>query len=148
LDLVWQPTERNLEVLKAISDPVRYRILDIIGRQPMSVTELIQTLEMSKALISYHLRILRHAGVVDTERRSYYTFYKVNPLPLKALSNHLRSLIGEAAWMMPDRLKDVVAIDIPDQIRKYAELRDAGYLTAQEFLEAKSDLLGKLRDLA
>ena len=143
--MVWQPTERNLEVLRAISDPVRYRILDLIGRQPKSVTELIQALEMSKALVSYHLKVLRQAGVVETERRSYFTYYNVNPFALKALSNHLRSLIGEGAWMMPDRLKDVVAIDIPDQIRKYGELRDAGYMTSDEFNGVKSDLLDRLR---
>lgn len=143
--MVWQTKERNLEVLRAISDPVRYRILDLIGRQPKSVTELIEALKMSKALVSYHLKILRQADVVETERRSYYTFYKVNPVPLKALSNHLRSLIGEGAWMMPDRLRDVVAIDIPDQIRKYAELRDAGYMTSDEFDGVKSDLLERLR---
>lgn len=143
--MVWQPQDRNLEVLRAISDPVRYRILDLIDREPMSVTELIETLKMSKALVSYHLKILRQAGVVDTERRSYFTYYKINPLPLKALSNHLRSLIGESAWMMPDRYKDLVAVDVPDQIRKYAELRDAGYLTNDEFEAAKSDLLALLR---
>lgn len=47
--------------------------------------------------------------------------------------------------MMPDRLKDMVAIDIPDQIRKYAELLDAGYLTSAEFEVAKIDLLASLR---
>lgn len=143
--VVWQPKERNLEVLRAISDPARYRILDLIDHHPMSVTELTEALEMSKALVSYHLKILRQAGVVETERRSYFTYYKINPLPAKALSNQLRSWIGESAWMMPDRLKDVVAIDIPDQIRKYAELRDAGYLTSDEFEEAKTDLLALLR---
>lgn len=142
--MVWQPTERNLEVLRAISEPVRYRILDLIDHHPMSVTELIQALEMSKSVISYHLKILRGAGVVETERRSYFTYYKINPLPIKALSNHLRSWIGESAWMMPSRLKDVVAVDIPDQIRKYAELLDAGYLGPEEFEEAKASLLGRL----
>lgn len=143
--MVWQPTERNLEVLRAISDPIRYRILDLIDRYPMSVTELIETLRMSKALVSYHLKILRTAGVVETERKSYFTYYKISPLPIKALSNHLRSWIGESAWMMPSRLKDVVAIDIPDQIRKYAELREAGYISGEEFDEAKESLLARLR---
>lgn len=142
--MVWQPQERNLEVFRALSDPVRYRITDLIDREPMSVTELIAALGLSKALVSYHLKILRRAGVVDTERRSYFTFYKINPLPIKALSNHLRSLIGESAWMWPTRLSNGEGIDVGDQIKKLGELRDAGYLSDAEFEQGKSDLLRRL----
>lgn len=57
-------------VLKAMADPVRLNILhQLAGGRETNVTELVEALEMSQPLVSWHLRSLRRAGLVRTRRR-------------------------------------------------------------------------------
>ena len=53
---------------KALSDPTRLRLLQRLAGGPATVTELIDHVDLSQPLVSWHLRRLRAAGVVDTRR--------------------------------------------------------------------------------
>lgn len=53
---------------KALADPTRLRLLQRLADGPASVTELIEHVDLSQPLVSWHLRRLRAAGVVDTKR--------------------------------------------------------------------------------
>ena len=53
---------------KALSDPTRLRMLQRLAHQPATVTELIEHVDLSQPLVSWHLRRLRAAGVIETKR--------------------------------------------------------------------------------
>jgi ArsR family transcriptional regulator, arsenate/arsenite/antimonite-responsive transcriptional repressor len=53
---------------KALADPTRLRILQRLAESPGTVTELIDHVDLSQPLVSWHLRRLRAAGLIDTRR--------------------------------------------------------------------------------
>jgi ArsR family transcriptional regulator, arsenate/arsenite/antimonite-responsive transcriptional repressor len=53
---------------KALADPTRLRILQRLAESPCTVTDLIGTVDLSQPLVSWHLRRLRAAGLVETRR--------------------------------------------------------------------------------
>lgn len=53
---------------KALADPTRLRLLQRLAHQPATVTELIKHVDLSQPLVSWHLRRLRAAGVIETRR--------------------------------------------------------------------------------
>jgi ArsR family transcriptional regulator, arsenate/arsenite/antimonite-responsive transcriptional repressor len=74
-------------VAKALADPVRVQIVDVLRRHAgrVCVCELQPLFAISQPTLSHHLRKLRDAGVVGVERRGLWAFYYVNEEPLEAL---------------------------------------------------------------
>ena len=63
-------------MFKALSDPVRLRLLSLIASAPeMCVCDLTDAFEVTGATISHHLRVLRETGLVDCERRGTWVYY-------------------------------------------------------------------------
>ena len=62
----------------ALSDPIRLSILDQLTRDQCCVCELHQALGIAPNLLSYHLRILREAGLVDSNRRGRWVDYRLS----------------------------------------------------------------------
>ena len=71
--------ERIATVAKALSEPVRVRILDVLrrNREPVCQCELIALFEIKQSLLSHHMRKLVDAGLVDVERRHKWAYYSV-----------------------------------------------------------------------
>jgi ArsR family transcriptional regulator len=69
--------ERIALVAKALSEPVRVQILDVLRRSPQSVCqcELIALFEMRQSLLAHHMRKLVDAGLVDVQRRHRWAYY-------------------------------------------------------------------------
>ncbi|PXX58669.1 ArsR family transcriptional regulator [Nocardia tenerifensis] len=77
---------------KALSDPVRLRLLSLIASRPgeeVCVCELTPQFEQSQPTISHHLKVLREAGLIDCERRGTWVYYWVIPEALQRLSTVL-----------------------------------------------------------
>ena len=66
--LDFEVFERQAVICKAFAHPKRLQLLDLIGRGERSVSELQETLGVSRANMSQHLSVLRAAGVVITRR--------------------------------------------------------------------------------
>ncbi len=67
------------EVLRAIAHPLRMQILEFIDRNSeINVNKIYGTLGLEQSITSQHLRILRTAGLVDTERDGKYIHYSLN----------------------------------------------------------------------
>ena len=73
--------EDLLPSLKAVAEPTRLRMLELL-------------VGIGHALVSHHLRILKEAGVVESEKRGRWTVYRARPEPLTHLA---RRLAGMAA---------------------------------------------------
>jgi ArsR family transcriptional regulator len=76
------------EVAKAIGDPVRLQLVDVLRKHAgkVCVCELVPLFDISQPTLSHHLRKLREAGIVDSERRGLWAYYYVNLEALEELS--------------------------------------------------------------
>jgi len=77
---------------KALGDPVRLRLLSLIAAQAggeVCVCELTDGFQVTGPTISHHLKVLREAGLVDSERRGTWVYYRVVPTRLAELSRLL-----------------------------------------------------------
>ena len=84
--------------LKALSDPVRLRLLSVVASHTggeACVCDLSVGIELSQPTISHHLKVLRTAGLLDSERRGSWVYYRVVPEALQQLSQ----LLGTDATM-------------------------------------------------
>jgi ArsR family transcriptional regulator len=69
-------------LFKAVADPVRLRLLSLIACHEggeSCVCDLLDAFDMTPPSISYHLKILREAGLISSERRGTWVYYRVNP---------------------------------------------------------------------
>ncbi|MCA2244965.1 winged helix-turn-helix transcriptional regulator [Mycobacterium sp. WUMAC-067] len=79
-------------MFKALSDPVRLRLLSLVASHPRGqacVCEISPTFDVSQPTISHHLKTLRSAGLLDCERRGTWVYYWVVPEALQQLSSVL-----------------------------------------------------------
>lgn len=81
-------------MFKALSDPVRLRLLSMIASYEggeACVCDLTGPFDVSQPTISHHLKVLREAGLVGFERRGTWVYYWVRPAALAQLSALLRA---------------------------------------------------------
>ena len=76
-------------ILKAFGEDTRLRILRLLSRQELAVTELMDTLEMPQSRVSRHLAILRQAGLVSDRRDGNWIYYRTAPDGLDPLARAL-----------------------------------------------------------
>jgi len=79
---------RMAEVAKALGDPVRLQLVDVLRRHAgkVCVCELVPLFDLSQPTVSHHLKVLRHARIVGSEREGLWAYYYVIPDALKELS--------------------------------------------------------------
>ena len=73
--LDFQSAAQIAEMLKALADPTRVRILGLLSHAPVCVMDLCLALEMSQPAISHHLRVLRHNRLVQARKEGKHVFY-------------------------------------------------------------------------
>jgi ArsR family transcriptional regulator len=80
--------ERMAAVAKALGDPTRMQLVDVLRKHAgkVCVCELVPLFDLSQPTVSHHLKILRDAGIVGSERRGLWAYYYVIPEALKELS--------------------------------------------------------------
>ena len=66
------------ETFKALSDPVRRDILDMLKKGRMSAGDIGKRFDMTGATISYHLNILKKAELVRENKQKNFVFYELN----------------------------------------------------------------------
>ncbi len=79
---------RMAEVAKALGDPIRLQLVDVLRKHAgkVCVCELVPLFDISQPTLSHHLKKLRDAGIVDSERQGLWAYYYVIPGALKELS--------------------------------------------------------------
>ena len=113
---------------KALANPHRLELLDLLAQSERSVEELAKEAALSLANASAHLQVLRQARLVEAEKRGLYVFYRLSAPEVFQLWRTLRD-VGSARLAEIDRLVD-------------------NYFTDREELEAvdKEELLHLLKD--
>lgn len=66
-------------LLKALADDTRLRIVALLSHGELCVCHIASALELSQPNASQHLTVLKHAGVVERERRGSWIYYRISP---------------------------------------------------------------------
>ena len=79
---------RMAQVAKALGDPVRLQLVDVLRKHAgkVCVCELVPLFDLSQPTVSHHLKVLRDAGIVGSERQGLWAYYFVIPEALEELS--------------------------------------------------------------
>lgn len=81
------------DLFAVIADPTRRHILEFLAIERLSVGELVEELGISQPTVSKHLKVLRTAGLVETEAVGQKRFYSLVPQPLERVTDWLTSLL-------------------------------------------------------
>jgi ArsR family transcriptional regulator len=97
---VKKPPDRDVRLLQALGDPVRLSIVrQLAGRDSMCACDFTECCTVSQPTISHHLKVLREAGVLETERRGTYIHYRLAagfPQRWSAIGASLAGLVAVA----------------------------------------------------
>ncbi|MEP6661646.1 MAG: metalloregulator ArsR/SmtB family transcription factor [Acidimicrobiales bacterium] len=85
-------SELRVEVLKALAEPARWRILERLAVEELCVCHLVEDLDIPQPLVSHHLKVLREAGIVESERFRQWTYYRVLPEAVFAAADDLNQI--------------------------------------------------------
>ena len=80
-DVEREQAARMAKIAKALGDPVRIELVDVLRKHAgkVCVCELIPLFDLAQPTISHHLKVLRDAGLVESERRGLWAYYYVLP---------------------------------------------------------------------
>ena len=81
--------------MKALSDPIRRRILDLLKSGRLSAGEIAEKFPVSGAAISKHLSVLKEADLIRDAREGKFIFYELNTSVLEEVMLWLVTLKGE-----------------------------------------------------
>jgi ArsR family transcriptional regulator len=87
-DVEREQALRLAEVAKALGDPIRLQLVDVLRKHAgkVCVCELVPLFDISQPTLSHHLKKLRDAGLVDSERRGLWAYYYVKREALDELA--------------------------------------------------------------
>ena len=86
-------------IFKALSDPTRRRVLQLLRERPMSAGELADHFKVSKPAMSAHFAVLREAGLIDSQKRGKSVIYE---LQMSVLEDALLGFAQGFGWKLQD----------------------------------------------
>ena len=84
------------DVMRLVADPLRAQLVEILAAGPATTSQLVAATGAKQPNVSGHLKLLREAGVVETEPRGRFTFYRLVPEALQGAALHLADLAANA----------------------------------------------------
>lgn len=102
-------SEGASDPFEALGDPQRRAILTLLGERPRAVRELADELPVSRPAVSFHLRLLKDAGLVEEERLGTRRIYALRRDGLDAVATYLEAVWGDVATrfrLMAENTKD------------------------------------------
>ncbi len=83
------------DTFKALSDPVRRQILEMLKKGPLSAGEISSHFDMTGATVSYHLKILKQADLIFESREKNFIYYQLNTSVLEEIMLWISTLKGD-----------------------------------------------------
>jgi len=104
-----------IEVLKALADETRIRILNILYKETLCVCDLEEILELSQSNASRHLTKLKNARLITSEKQAQWVYYRVNEKILEEYS-FVKELLEKELAKSSQGKKDFV------RLKRYKDL--------------------------
>lgn len=135
-----------LDQLTALADPTRARLLMVLDRHELTVTELCQVLDLPQSTVSRHIKLLSDQGWLSRRREGTKHFYGVASAALTEVERRVWDLVGDDMRDQPTDRADQVRLR-----RVLAERRGASSAyfagTGEAWSEVRRDLYGTRFDL-
>ena len=90
-------------LLRLLADPLRAQIVALLAVEQLCTCHLVEATGAKQTNVSNHLRALREAGLVETEPCGRFTYYRLLPEPLAALSATLADLAAQAQQALTNK---------------------------------------------
>ena len=81
-------------IYRALADPVRIKILHLLMVQPLCVCVIKAVIKMADSRLSYHLNILKKAGIIEGEQQGYYIIYHIAQEARKFMEQETERLVS------------------------------------------------------
>ncbi|MET9871648.1 metalloregulator ArsR/SmtB family transcription factor [Streptomyces sp. NPDC006386] len=89
-------TSVDTDLIRVLADPLRLRIVTLLAKETLCTTHLVEETGARQTNLSNHLRVLREAGVVETEPCGRFTYYKLKPDVIAQLAGQFADLAESA----------------------------------------------------
>ncbi|MGW9521939.1 ArsR/SmtB family transcription factor [Streptomyces diastaticus] len=89
-------TSVDPDLIRALGDPLRLEIVNLLARETLCTTHLVEETGAKQTNLSNHMKVLREAGIVETEPCGRFTYYKLRPEVLAGLSGRFAELAASA----------------------------------------------------
>ena len=93
---MWMVTDVDApdvtDVLKALAEPRRWQIVELLSCEELCVCHLAEEVGIPQPLVSHHLKVLRDAGLVESEKHRYWTYYRLRREALASLGQQLDAI--------------------------------------------------------
>lgn len=80
---------------QTLGDSNRLKIINFIGERDCSVSEIVESVGLSQPLVSHHLKTLRESGILETERKGPFIYYKLKDKRILSALGILLEIAGE-----------------------------------------------------
>jgi ArsR family transcriptional regulator len=84
--------EQAQQLLRALADPIRMRVIVGLGKGERCVCDLTSELGLAQSKLSFHLRVLRDAGLITARQQGRWMYYSLEPQALMRLRDWLEQL--------------------------------------------------------
>lgn len=82
------------DTFKALSDPVRREILNLLKEHSLAAGEIASRFDLTQASVSYHLSILKKAGLIRESKKKNFIYYELNASIFQELMLYLKQFTG------------------------------------------------------
>jgi ArsR family transcriptional regulator len=86
----------DTDLIRVLADPLRLQIVTLLARETLCTSHLVEETGAKQTNLSNHLRVLRAAGVVETEPCGRFTYYTLRPDVIEALAGSFADLAASA----------------------------------------------------
>ncbi|AWI31686.1 metalloregulator ArsR/SmtB family transcription factor [Streptomyces tirandamycinicus] len=89
-------TSVDTDLIRVLADPLRLRIVTLLARETLCTSHLVEETGARQTNLSNHLKVLREAGVVETEPCGRFTYYRLKPDVIESLADRFAELASTA----------------------------------------------------
>lgn len=89
-------TSVDADLIRVLADPLRLRIVTLLAKETLCTTHLVEETGARQTNLSNHLKVLREAGVVETEPCGRFTYYRLRPDVVASLAGQFADLAETA----------------------------------------------------
>lgn len=89
-------TSATTDLIRVLADPLRLRIVQLLAKETLCTTHLVEMTGAKQTNLSNHLKVLRDAGVVETEPCGRFTYYRLRPDVLESVAGSFAELAATA----------------------------------------------------
>ena len=95
---------RSAQLFHALSDETRLAVLDMLRDGERCVCELQEVLDAAQSRLSFHLKVLREAGIVQDRKEGRWSYYRINTAALAEVHDLVR-VLGTNPYDAPQPLR-------------------------------------------